>query len=240
MWIVARIIIGTRRYDRAIDVRWIKLTKARLHAAEKRTVAVEGEAETGERAPTFRVARRMRDRELADVLQTIQARVAGLLKRRQMDDQAALEDMAARSPELASAQAASIQGRLAFGPRRGQRVTRLGRAAGPGTSAPFTQPSRPDCAAHDGFSLHAGVCVTGTDREGLERLCRYVARPAIATERLSELPDGEGSFEDFCDGDGILEPGADKDETFMVRMKVIKKGDTLTVDFEGSDPQVAR
>ena len=46
-----------------------------------------------------------------------------------------------------------------------------------------------------GFSLHAGVCVTGTDREGLERLCRYVARPAIATERLSELPDGRIAYD---------------------------------------------
>ena len=56
---------------------------------------------------------------------------------------------------------------------------------------------------------------------------------------LREMPDGEGSFEDFCDGDGILEAGADSDETFTIRLKVIKRGDTLTVDFEGSDPQVA-
>jgi hypothetical protein len=70
-------------------------------------------------------------------------------------------------------------------------VTRVGRGIG----APYTQRSGPDCAAHDGFSLHAGVCVTGTDREGLERLCRYVARPAIATERLSELPDGRIAYD---------------------------------------------
>jgi hypothetical protein len=31
--------------------------------------------------------------------------------------------------------------------------------------------------------------------EGLERLCRYVARPAIATERLSELPDARIAYE---------------------------------------------
>lgn len=56
---------------------------------------------------------------------------------------------------------------------------------------------------------------------------------------LRELPDGEGAFEDFCDGDGILEAGSDTDETFTIRMKATKRGDTLTVDFEGSDPQVA-
>jgi hypothetical protein len=145
----------------------------------------------GEQPPTFRVAQRLRGGELADVLQTIEAKIGGLLRRRQLDEQAAQEDLAARSPELAAAQAASIQGRLAFGPCRGQRVTRVGQ--GPG--AAFTQVSRPDCAAHDGFSLHAGVSVAGTDREGLERLCRYVARPAIATERLSELPDGRIAYE---------------------------------------------
>jgi N-methylhydantoinase B len=56
---------------------------------------------------------------------------------------------------------------------------------------------------------------------------------------LRDLPDGEGSFEDFCDGDGILEPGAVEDETFSICMKVTKTGDTLVVDFTGSDPQVA-
>jgi len=39
-------------------------------------------------------------------------------------------------------------------------------------------------------SLHANVAVPARDRARLERLCRYVARPPIATERLSPLPDG--------------------------------------------------
>jgi len=42
----------------------------------------------------------------------------------------------------------------------------------------------------EGFSLPAGPPVPGHDRERLERLCRYAARPAIATDRLHELPDG--------------------------------------------------
>ena len=56
---------------------------------------------------------------------------------------------------------------------------------------------------------------------------------------LNELPDGEGRFEDFCDGDGVLEPGANEDETFYIRMHAVKSGDSLSVDFEGSDKQVA-
>lgn len=36
--------------------------------------------------------------------------------------------------------------------------------------------------------------VPARDRERLERLCRYVGRPALATERLSELPDGRVAY----------------------------------------------
>ncbi len=35
-----------------------------------------------------------------------------------------------------------------------------------------------------GFSLHAGVLIDAPDRRGLERLLRYCARPALASERL--------------------------------------------------------
>jgi hypothetical protein len=38
--------------------------------------------------------------------------------------------------------------------------------------------------------LHAGVVVPPGNRERLEHLCRYVARPPVATGRLSRLPDG--------------------------------------------------
>jgi hypothetical protein len=42
----------------------------------------------------------------------------------------------------------------------------------------------------EGFSLHAKVAIDGHDRTGLERLCRYITRPAIASERLSIDSDG--------------------------------------------------
>jgi len=50
--------------------------------------------------------------------------------------------------------------------------------------------SPPHCASVGGFSLHAGVCVPGRDRRRLERLCRYVARPPLASDRLSRSKDG--------------------------------------------------
>jgi hypothetical protein len=41
-----------------------------------------------------------------------------------------------------------------------------------------------------GFSLHANVAVAAGDRQRLERLIRYCARPPIAMERLERLADG--------------------------------------------------
>jgi N-methylhydantoinase B len=55
---------------------------------------------------------------------------------------------------------------------------------------------------------------------------------------LSRLPDGRASFEDWCDGDGVLEDGESEDRRFKVRLTIDKRGDSLRVDFAGSDPQV--
>jgi hypothetical protein len=40
-------------------------------------------------------------------------------------------------------------------------------------------------AKANGFSLHAGVSCEGHERNKRERLCRYIARPAVAIPRLS-------------------------------------------------------
>ena len=55
---------------------------------------------------------------------------------------------------------------------------------------------------------------------------------------LAALPDGEASFEDILDGDGVLAPGATEDETFRIKLRITKRGDAITADFAGSDPQV--
>ena len=46
------------------------------------------------------------------------------------------------------------------------------------------------CASFHGYNLHAGVVIPARDREGLRRLCRYVARPPLAKDRLSETREG--------------------------------------------------
>ena len=41
-----------------------------------------------------------------------------------------------------------------------------------------------------GFSLHAGVAARADERQKLERLCRYISRPAVSEKRLSLTPNG--------------------------------------------------
>ncbi|HYO54752.1 transposase [Archangium sp.] len=50
------------------------------------------------------------------------------------------------------------------------------------------------CAFMEGFSLHVNTHVHANDRQGLERLCRYGARGALALERLSRAEDGRIAY----------------------------------------------
>ena len=81
---------------------------------------------------------------------------------------------------------ASLQGLVATGPRRGCRVLRLG---GTGKDAEAAIMGK-RCAEVADFNVHANVRVGANDRDGLEYLCRYLARPPIANDRLQKLPDG--------------------------------------------------
>ncbi|WP_437575185.1 transposase [Sorangium sp. So ce887] len=45
-----------------------------------------------------------------------------------------------------------------------------------------------------GFHIHAGVTIRAGDRAGLERLCRYGARPPFSLERISLLPEGRVAY----------------------------------------------
>ncbi len=47
----------------------------------------------------------------------------------------------------------------------------------------------------DGFSLHVAVQVEGHDTERLEHLCRYIARPPLAAERLTLTRRGRVRYE---------------------------------------------
>ncbi|MFE8605480.1 transposase [Archangium violaceum] len=53
---------------------------------------------------------------------------------------------------------------------------------------------QPRCTFLEGFSLHANTHLHANDRQGLERLCRYGARGALALERLSRAEDGRITY----------------------------------------------
>ena len=42
------------------------------------------------------------------------------------------------------------------------------------------------CADLVGFSPHAAIRVEAYERKRLERLCRYITRPALSNERIPE------------------------------------------------------
>ena len=65
-----------------------------------------------------------------------------------------------------------------MGTRAGQLVPRLGDRID--VEALVEAPKR-RCAGLAGYSLHADVAVPARDRDRLERRCRYVMRPLLAT-----------------------------------------------------------
>ena len=61
-------------------------------------------------------------------------------------------------------------------------------------------PSNEDLAYNEagkvgGFSLHAGVAARADQRDKLERLCRYICRPAVSERRLSLTSNGNVRYE---------------------------------------------
>jgi hypothetical protein len=129
------------------------------------------------------------DADVAQVLARVQRGVERLLVRRGLhpapDDAGPGDPLVEVSPVLAGVVGASVQGRIALGPRAGSRVRRLGRddPAGVGSRGPRQ-------AHREGFDLHANLRVPARDRAGLERLCRYLLRPPVAQDRLRRRGDG--------------------------------------------------
>jgi len=89
-----------------------------------------------------------------------------------------------------------MQSQVALGPESGRPVQTLRdhAAAAASTHVPV---AAPDSLCHEshGFSLHAATQVDGHDRERLEKLCRYVARPALSQARLTVRGDGKVLWE---------------------------------------------
>jgi len=50
-------------------------------------------------------------------------------------------------------------------------------------------------APGDFVSLHAGVMARAHERQKLERLCRYISRPAVSEKRLSLTANGQVRYQ---------------------------------------------
>jgi hypothetical protein len=126
---------------------------------------------------------------VARVLAGTARRIRRSIEERAGDDEDALTR---DEPLLALLAAASLQTRIATGTQRGEPWRRLGDRIEPREAE--AADADPEASArvpqHGGMSLHADVAVPARDRRRLERLCRYVARPPLASERLEERSDG--------------------------------------------------
>ena len=83
----------------------------------------------------------------------------------------------------------SITYRIAIGPQQGRKVFSLQTL--PACDEPFDDGVRKVA----GFSLHAAVAARADQRAKLERLCRYISRPAVAEKRLSLTPNGNVRYQ---------------------------------------------
>ncbi|MCP4039502.1 MAG: transposase, partial [bacterium] len=134
------------------------------------------------------------DEEIARVTATLAKRIVRLLMRRGLLDEEgppSADPLAEEEPLLAACAQASVRHRIATGVRAGRPVMRLGDRI---EIEDVESRVGEQCASVQGFSLHAGVAIGARDRKRLERICRYISRPPIARERLSELPDGRIAY----------------------------------------------
>src|SRR5690606_2839778 len=121
--------------------------------------------------------------ELNRLVQRIAERIGRSLERsgliaRDIENAYLTFDPAEEAP-INSLLGASITYRIATGPREGQKLFTLQTLPGEPDGA------RREVAESSGFSLHAGIAAKASQRDKLEHLARYVARPPVATERLS-------------------------------------------------------
>jgi hypothetical protein len=148
------------------------------------------------RPPRFLPGEPPTNTAIADVVQKISRRVIRTL--RQLGYLEAGFDVAVATgydplvddaPELAQTMAASVQQRIAFGERAGQRVRRLGTGCGAEGEAPTR--TGPRCASVHGFALPANTQVTAHRRDHLERRIRYTARGAVSLEQRTQDAHGD-------------------------------------------------
>ena len=127
--------------------------------------------------------------ELTELVHAISHRVAGFLEREgilERDEENSylnLDD--ADEDPMQQVLGCSVSYRIAVGPQQGRKVFTLQTIPAWEDDDRFSQ-----VAKASGFSLHAGVAAQAWERQKLERLCRYISRPAVSEKRLSLTSSG--------------------------------------------------
>jgi len=131
--------------------------------------------------------------ELTELMHTIAERVGGFLQRQGLLERDGethyLATEAVDEGSMDQLIGHSITYRIAVGPQAGRKVFTLQTL--PASEEPFDDP----VGQVAGFSLHAGVAAKAHQRQKLERLCRYISRPAVSEQRLSLTPNGNVRYQ---------------------------------------------
>ena len=144
--------------------------------------------------PGFRRVKAPCKPELETLLHQISTRLArylvqeGVLTQDLENSYLNLDDLPANP--LREVHGHSITYRIAVGPQQGRKVFTLQTVLPREEDGQFRQ-----VAKAGGFSLHAGVATQAHQRNKLERICRYVARPAVSEKRLALTRDGRVRYE---------------------------------------------
>ena len=165
-----------------------------LHMLWLDGVYEERTASNGDRIkPRLHCARAPTSAQLTGLADTIARRVLRhLAKRGWLEGEAEsvfLSERAERDDGLDAVRMSSITYRIATGQRAGQKVATLHTLPGDAGSLDG------DAGRVGGFSLHAGVAAQAHERAKLEKLCRYITRPAISERRLSISPQGRVRYQ---------------------------------------------
>jgi len=138
----------------------------------------------------FRWVKAPTGQELTQLAHTIAHRVGRFLERQGLlerdADNSYLSEEALDEGPMNALLGHSVTYRIAVGPHAGRKVFSL-------QTLPSSDEPGTDKVA--GFSLHAGVAARANERDKLERLCRYITRPALSEKRLSLTENGQVRYE---------------------------------------------
>lgn len=163
----------------------------------------------GGKLDRFRWVKAPSTAELSQLTHTIAHRIGRYLERQGLlvrdAEQSYLTLDEPEEDPMNQLQGHSITYRIAVGPHQGRKVFTLQTL--PGTEEPFIDAAE----GVAGFSLHASVAVKVNERKKLERICRYISRPAVSEKRLSLTRQGKVRYQlktPYRDGTThvILEP----------------------------------